>query len=136
MIVVDTNVLVYAVRPGRFSEAALRAKAKDPDWVAPAFWRIEMANVLAVTMRVENLDFALALETFAMAESLVLDLGPRSSVEETLALAQSGSVSAYDAEFVLAAQHLDVPLVTADKRLIQAYPDLTIPLKAFTAEDA
>jgi len=131
VIVVDTNVLVYAVRPGTFTEAALRAGEKDPDWVAPAFWRLEMCNVLALAMRVQQLEPGLALEAFAMAESLVEDSRTTPTAEETLRLAHSTAISAYDAEFVHVAEQLGVPLITADRRLIKAFPELTIPLAEF-----
>jgi len=131
VIVVDTNVLVYAVRPGTFTDAALRAGEKDPDWVAPAFWRLEMCNVLSLAMRLEKLAPHLALEAFAMAESLVEDVRTRPSAEATLHLTRSASISAYDAEFVHVAERLGVPLITADKRLVKAFPELTVPLAEF-----
>ena len=45
-----------------------------------------------------------------------------------LALAQSSSCSAYDCEFVGLAQQLGVRLVTADRKLRRAFPDLTTAL--------
>ena len=35
MIVVDANVVAYAVLPGDQTEAALRAFDRDPEWIAP-----------------------------------------------------------------------------------------------------
>ena len=81
MIVVDTNVLVYAVRPGEQTEAALAARRKDPDWLAPAFWRLEMRNVLALFMWVGGMAPATAIEADSAAEGLVEDLDLEPGVE-------------------------------------------------------
>lgn len=133
MIVVDTNVLVYAVRPGQHTEAALQARRRDPDWVAPSFWRLEMRNVLAVSMRVEGMELETALEAFAAAADLVEDLEVEPSVEEVLRLAQRVSISAYDVEFALAAERLEVPLVTADQRLAQKLAGRAVSLAEFAS---
>lgn len=133
MIVVDTNVLVYAVRPGQHTEAALQARRRDPEWVAPAFWRLEMRNVLAVSMRVEGMELETALEAFAAAADLVEDVAIEPAVEESLRLTQRASISAYDAEFVLVAERLEVLLVTADRRLAQRLPGRAVSLEEFVA---
>ena len=41
------------------------------------------------------------------------------------------SLSAYDAQFVVAAADLDVPLVTSDRRLLSACADLAISPESF-----
>lgn len=133
MIVVDTNVLAYAVRPGRHTEAALRARQRDPGWVAPAFWRLEMRNVLALSMRVEGMELETALEAFSAAAELVEELEVEPSAEESLRLTQQVSISAYDAEFVLVAERLGLPLVTADRRLAQRLPGRVVSLAGFAA---
>jgi predicted nucleic acid-binding protein len=133
VIVVDTNVLAYAVRPGLQTEAALQAKERDPDWVAPAFWRLEMRSVLALAMRVEGMELETALEAFAAAAELVEDVEIEPSVEESLRLTQQASISAYDAEFALAAERLDVQFVTADRRLAQKLPGRAVTLAEFAS---
>lgn len=131
MIVVDTNILVYAVRPGERTEAALEAKRRDPDWLAPPFWRLELRNVLAVSMRLDRLALETALEAFAAAEELVEDVAIEPTVEDSLRIAQQGSISAYDAEFVFAAERLDLKLVTADRGLLKGFPGLAVSLTEF-----
>lgn len=129
MIVVDTNVLAYAVLPGERTAAALRLAARDPEWVAPALWRRELRNVLVTLMRVRRLPLSGALVAFAAAEEMVADATVEPSTEECLRLAARGRVSAWDAEFVFVADALGLPLVTADKRLTKAFPGHVVALE-------
>lgn len=128
MIVVDTNVLAYAVLPGERTAAALSLVERDPDWIAPPLWRRELRNVLATTMRLRRLSLASALLAFAAAEDLVTDATIESSTEECLRLAARGGVSAWDAEFVFVAEALGLPLVSADRRLSRAFPRRVVAL--------
>jgi predicted nucleic acid-binding protein len=48
-----------------------------------------------------------------------------------LALNSLSNCSAYDCEFVAVAQDLHLPLVTADKKLLRAFPHLAISLELF-----
>ena len=43
------------------------------------------------------------------------------------------ALSAYDAQYVVAAAHLEVRLITSDRRLLKAYPDIAIAPETFTA---
>ena len=104
MIVVDTNLIAYAVLPGERTKAALALAERDPEWVAPALWRRELRNVLATLMRVRRLPRDRALAAFAAAEALVADSTVEPSTEECLRLAARGRVSAWDAEFVFVAE--------------------------------
>ena len=129
MIVVDTNLVAYAVVPGERTADALTIAERDPDWVAPALWRRELRNVLATLMRVRQLSLASAVKAFEAAERLVTDATIEPSTEECLRLAARGRVSAWDAEFVFVAEALGLPLVTADRRLVRAFPGRVVSLK-------
>jgi predicted nucleic acid-binding protein len=122
LIVVDTNVMAYAVLPGEQTAKVLALAERDPAWVAPAIWRRELRNVLATAMRVRGLTLRNALAAFGAAEQLVADATIEPSTEEVLKLAALGGVSAWDAEFVFVAGALGLPLITADKRLARAFP--------------
>ena len=128
MIVVDTNLVAYAVLPGPRTADALTVAERDAEWVAPALWRRELRNVLATMMRVRGLSLAHALSAFHAAEQLVTDATIEPSTDECLRLAARGRVSASDAEFVFVAGALGLPLVTADKRLARAFPGRVVPL--------
>ncbi len=130
MIVVDTNVIAYAVLPGDRTAAALELAGSDPEWIAPALWRRELRNVLATMMRVRRLPLAKALAAFTGAEALVADAPVEPSTEQCLRLAAAGRVSAWDAEFVFVAEHLGLRLVSGDKRLARAFPGFVVALDA------
>lgn len=129
MIVVDTNVIAYAVLPGERTKAALALAERDPEWVAPALWRRELRNVLATLMRVRQLPLRQALAAFSAAEALVTDATVEPSTEECLRLAARGRVSAWDAEFVFVAEAAGLPLVSADGKLARAFPGRVVALE-------
>lgn len=52
-------------------------------------------------------------------------------VDHVLRLAGGSGCSAYDCEFVGLAQDLGVPLVTADRRVLRAFPSDTVALDVF-----
>ena len=134
MIVVDTNLLAYSVIPGEGTALALRVAARDADWIAPSLWRHELANALATAMRVRGLTMSDAVVAFSAAERLVVDAELAPGLETKLDLAARGKVSAYDAEFVAVAQELGLPLVTADRRLALAFPEIVRGLAEFLGE--
>lgn len=124
MIVVDTTVIAYLVLPGDRTAAVERVRRADPVWSAPPLWRSELRNVLATYMRLQGLAEHHAVELMRQAERLMQGrtLAVRSA--EVLRLAATSGRSAYDCEFVALAQDLAVPLVTADRALLQAFPAL------------
>jgi predicted nucleic acid-binding protein len=129
VIVVDTNVLAYAVLPGERSITVQALAERDPHWLAPRLWRWELRNVLSTTMRLRRLPLSDALAAFAAAEQLVEDAGLEPTVEDCLRVAARGRISAWDAEFVCVAEALGVPLVTADRRLSRAFPECAVALE-------
>lgn len=128
MIVVDTNVVAYLLLPGPHTALVDDLLIQQPEWAAPPLWRSEWRNVLAGYLRrgVLNLDQALALQQ--QAEHLVIRHEEPVSSQAVLQLVASSRCSAYDCEFVAAAQQLRVPLVTADRAVLSAFPDVALPL--------
>lgn len=133
MIVVDTNVIHYCWVRGQHTEVAQAVRRKDPDWRAPILWRSELRNVLTAYLRRELMsrsqivgildaaDQALAGSEHIIADELVLDV------------VAGSTLSAYDAEFVALASALSVPLVTADKAVLKAFPDQALTMEAFVS---
>ena len=133
MIVVDTNMLVYATMPGPAHANVLAALRRDPEWVAPALWRSELRNVLALATRLRGMSLADALAAFGYAEELVAEPDFPVDTTRVLILAGASGASAYDCEFVALAQELGVPLVTADRRLAARFPAVAVELERFVA---
>lgn len=128
MIVVDTNVMAYLWLPGVRTAAAERLLKSDSDWNAPLLWRSEFRNVLAGCLRRGDVDLETALQVVDGAEGQMR--GREFSVPSgaVLALVAQSDCSAYDCEYVVLAGELGVPLVTADERLLKAFPAVARPL--------
>ena len=117
MIVVDTNVIAYLFVPGDRTSAVEALRRQDAEWAVPLLWRSEFRNVLATLIRLGHIELRSAQAIQAQAEQLLAPLEFAVDSETVLALAASSNCSAYDCEFVALADYLDVPLVTADRKL-------------------
>jgi predicted nucleic acid-binding protein len=117
VIVVDTNVITYLLVPGDRTKAAEAWRRRDAEWAAPLLWRSEFRNVLATLIRLGRIELPIAQAIQEQAEWLLAPLEFAVDSESVLALAASSGCSAYDCEFVALADYLDVPLVSADRKL-------------------
>lgn len=125
MIVVDSNVVAYLLIDGPKTSAARSLLALDPDWHTEAFALVELTNIFATSIREDRLGLAASLRLLSEAES-VLEGGIHAVVHsDALSLAHRFRITAYDARYLAIALGLDVPLVTEDRRLRKAAPDLT-----------
>jgi predicted nucleic acid-binding protein len=130
MIVVDTNILAYLYLPGEHTPLAERLLAKTDAWAVPALWRSEFRNILAGCLRRNELSFEHAIALQLEAESLVAGNEYEVDSRKILELVRDSNCSAYDCEFVALAQSLNTHVVTADKKILQAFPDTAISLRA------
>jgi predicted nucleic acid-binding protein len=73
-----------------------------------------------------------ALAAFREAEALVAEPDLAADTAKVLALADASRASAYDCEFVVLAQELGVPLVTADRQLAKRFPEMAVALSSFS----
>ena len=135
MIVVDTNVVAYYLL-GTDAEtaSAVAAHVRDSDWVAPPLWRSELRNVLCKHMRRRGLSLKAAVGVLERAE---LMLGARDHpVDSThvLALAVDSGCTTYDCEFVSLALQRRAKVITADRRVVRAFPEVAVHLAEFSRE--
>ena len=128
MIVVDTNVMVYLLTGAGPGDGAARLLARDPAWAAPPILLSELRNVMVGLVRGGRME---APDALAICEDAGSVLGDRVATVPTgavLEAALAGGFSAYDAEFVVLARRLGVPLVTADRAILEGARDVAVPL--------
>ncbi len=133
MIVVDTNIISYFYISGDKSLLAEQLFSVDSNWNAPALWRSEFRNVLSLYLRKKLLAIEEILLILQEAEKLLVDNEFDIPSAHVMQLVSSSQCSAYDCEFVALAQHMDVPLVTEDKKLLKVFPDVAKSIERFLA---
>jgi len=131
MIVVDTNVIGYLFLSSESSPLVERALEIDSQWAAPIIWRSELRNVLALYMRKNIIKLPHAQRIMASALDLLRGREYEVSSYDVLSLASESECSAYDCEFIAVANELKASLLTADKQLLQKYPEVAISLSDF-----
>lgn len=130
MIAVDTNVVAYLFLRGDFAAQAEAWLRRDRDWVAPVLWRSEFRNILAGCLLRKQLTFEALREMQREAEALLLGNEHEVDSQRVLELVRDSDCSAYDCEFVSVAMRLGVKLLTADKKVLKAFPDHTVAFSA------
>ena len=124
--VVDTNVVAYyllGTEPFANETRAFWRRVSEP--VAPASWLIELTNVLWLSCRHGVLTEHAALDRLALAQRLgIRSISVRSLSRGALARALRSGLAAYDAIFVELAVRRRLPLVTYDRRISDAFPDV------------
>jgi predicted nucleic acid-binding protein len=131
MIVADTSLLASLLLATPVTVAAETVLKKDSAWIAPALWRYEFRNVLATQIRVLGLPLEHALALFEKAEELMIEPEIEVEPKSILQMASARKLSAYDAEFLSLAYSLGVTLVTFDRGLLKAAPDVAVSPQAF-----
>ena len=126
MIVVDTNVMVHLLTGAGPGEKAVRHLLEDPEWAAPTVLLSELRNVVVGMVRSGRMDAADAGAICRDAEEILGDRITSVPSDQVLNEALRGNLSAYDAEFVVLARRLNVPLLTADRAIREAVPELAV----------
>src|SRR5215208_833109 len=130
MIVADTNLIVYLFITGDQTLLAQEVLHKDPNWIVPPLWQSEFRNVLAAYIR----RGMAASEAKQVMENALETLENRQiipSYEKLLDLIAESDCTAYDCEYIALARQLNIELVTADKQLLNRFPDCAISLEEF-----
>lgn len=136
MIVVDVNVIAYFLMPGAQSAAAESVYQRDSRWIAPELWKSEMMNLLATQLRLKMLSLERAIQITDDASEMLTPMDAVVPVSRILDLSVTSGCSAYDCEYVAMAQHFRVPLVTADRKVLHAFPQTAIAMSSFSNPSA
>lgn len=102
---------------------ALLTRVRDDGGVVPALWYWEVANVLAMAVRKKRLSADAAALRLSVLGALPIttDSDAQSRAwRETLAMAQSHSLTAYDATYLELALRVGLDLATRDDALRSA----------------
>ena len=126
MIVVDTNVMTRLVVGGAEGEDAARLLRRDGEWTAPGILLNELRNVLVGLVRrgVVTADQAKAMSDDAvevLQDRIIIVMDSR-----VIDTALECNLTAYDAEFVVLARTLGVPLATSDSAILSGAPDVAV----------
>jgi predicted nucleic acid-binding protein len=111
---------------GRLAAEALLLS--DSEWAAPVLWRSEFRNALATHLRGGVLTLDQALLVQGEAEDFMSGSEYDIDSDTVLRLAESSGCSAYDCEYVALAKRLGCRLVTRDKQVLRAFPDIASAL--------
>jgi len=131
VIVVDTNVLAYFWMQGEYTKYAKSLYKSDNEWISPFLWRSEFRSILALYIRKGVLALEDSIEIMRCA--LIMMKNHEYSVDSfsILEKIQTCTLSAYDLEFVMLAESLNLRLITLDKKILAEFPDTVISLKNY-----
>jgi predicted nucleic acid-binding protein len=131
VIVVDSNVIAYAWIQGDRTQLAQRVRLRDPQWHVPVLWRSELRNTFAGYLWRGAIDVDRATAAMDAAQAILAGYEHQVANARVLQLAAVSRLSAYDCEFLALAESLAVPLVTEDRAVLKAFPDLALTMEAF-----
>jgi predicted nucleic acid-binding protein len=133
VIVADSNVAAYYWINGPLTNVAQQVWLRDPEWHVPLLWRSEMRGILTGYLRDGTLTARQIAQFMAGAVGAFSDREHLVSSEMVFKITERTRLSAYDAEFVALAEVLGVPLVTAVKLVLNAFPDRAQTMQDFVA---
>ncbi|MDD2241351.1 MAG: type II toxin-antitoxin system VapC family toxin [Kiritimatiellae bacterium] len=131
MIVADSTLIAYLLIPGDKSKLSDGVLLKDADWAVSLICRSEIRNILALYMRHEGMSLAQAGMTMEKTEALWRSREYAVPSDDVLELTFHHDITAYDAEYVVLANQLGVPLVTFDRAVHKAFPNIAISAEDF-----
>lgn len=134
MIVVDANIIVYALTDSPHREMANRVRSIDGDWRVPVLWRHEFLNVIATLIRHGHIDEADGALLWDNAAKLLGGSEHEVNMKNAMKLAVKHDISAYDAQYVALAKEFETLLLTEDSRLLRKFPDICATLKEYATK--
>ena len=127
-VVVDTNVVAYLLLgTGGFVHEAKACFNTVSNPIAPAHWEAELTNVVWMAIRAGILPAAEGPIRLSLAKRLgVESLSTATLCQGALLRSVTSGMAVYDTLFVELAARTGCPLLTFDKAMIKAFPDIAI----------
>jgi predicted nucleic acid-binding protein len=120
VLVVDASVFADALLDdGPVGKHARMALDRDDTWAAPHHVYVEVMSVIRGRLLGQKVTFERADDAVVAFDDLTIEkVDPAQLVPRVWEL--RGNITAYDATYVAAAELLECPLVTGDRRLARA----------------
>lgn len=102
---------------------ALLALLEDKAAFVPSHWYLEVANTLAMAIRKSRIPEKQAAEFLRLLRELAIYSDPLTSTlafEDTFMLAKKYNLTTYDAAYLELALRIELPLASADGKLLDA----------------
>jgi predicted nucleic acid-binding protein len=123
--VLDASVVVRGFTSAGSANELLRDVIRRATFAhAPDLLVAEVANALTIMVRTQRSSLEATQSQLRLLDATPIELHPGMTLAPgALELAATTGLSAYDAFYAVLASALDVPLVTADRRLAAAVPN-------------
>lgn len=120
--VVDASVVAAWFLPDETNESANLAlsRLENEDAFAPDILTHEMRNILLMAERRNRIDIEDVLTILSRLENMPVTMVTESDSISIVRLARKHNLTAYDAAYLSLALTMNIPLVTADKKLAAA----------------
>jgi len=131
VIVADSNLIAYLLIPGEKCLLAESIFLKDSEWAVPLLCRSEIRNIVTLYVSQQQMTLTQAKATLEKAELVWKEREFAIPSGEILEMTSQYKVSAYDAEFVVLAKMLNIPLLTFDQALRRIFPMIAVDPMTF-----
>jgi len=125
-IVADTSVFL-AVALGEPEKSAILKATGDCELAAPELLPYELGNALTALLKRRKLDSDQLLRTWDLVSRIPVKLS-KIDLRAALQIARTQNLYAYDAYFLQCALALGIPLLTLDRRMVEAATIIGIPI--------
>lgn len=126
MLVIDASALVEVLTTDPAETPDLARRLHDVEWMsAPSLIDYEVLNALRKLVLRGAIDAALAEDSRRTLRTLRLLRYPISDELADRVWQLRHNATAYDAAYVALAEHLNLPVVTAERRLAEGVQELT-----------
>lgn len=126
MIVADANIVAALVLPHEDSTVVERLMRAEGNWVAPPLILSELRSVMASLVRNGRQPPERGTALFSLAAEVLEAVTFEPDARRVMELVAASGCSSYDCEYIAVAEELGCRLVTWDRAVLQAFPDIAV----------